>query len=274
MDKTPSDQPVVNNHWTTENIASINKSTGFCKVNDFMSDLFYTANISLVIYTWFRIACSFFNWPEPEFLIDYTRNPVCTINALLLMVLYNGHDRYYNITQNTLVLSDHIFLQCIDFWTKGSLIVVSILQLIYVESFVAICCYGYVLTFVRALYLSIKLDNNHPVAQKVKETWLPNNKRHNMVMLLWVVLYYFLLTPDALYSFLSTTLSIPVDFHNDQAAYALYITRLAFLVIFDIYWIFRVLRKVKIKKNRAFSGAKEKKLYTEVDNYYATKDFD
>lgn len=274
MEKTKFDRPFTRNHWTTDGIATINKSSGFCKVNEFMSGLFYTTNITLVIYTWLRIACSFINLSIPDFLIDYACNPVCTINAILLMVLYNGHDRYYIITQNTLALSEYKFLQCLDFWTKGSLIVVSILQLIYVESFVAICFYGYILTFIRAVYLSKNLDDNHPVAQKVKSTWLPNNKRHNLVMLLWVFLFYWLLTPTALYGFLSTTLSIPIDFSNVQAAYTLYITRLAFLVIFDIYWIFRVLRKVKIKKNRAFSAAKEKELYAEVDNYYATKDLD
>ena len=261
------------NSWTTSTIKDANEKSGFQKfAQHALTPLFYGTNCALILYTWCVYLALFLNQPIPEFLSSYVVNPICTINAMLLIVLYNGHDRYYSITKRTLILSDHTLLQCLDLLTKVSLVAVSVIQCLFIDSFVLICLYGYVLTFFRVLYLNCKLDKDHPLWKKVHEAWMPNNIRHNLVMLLWVVMYYFILQPSGLYYIISHLLDISIDFKNEQVINMLYITRLSFLIIFNTYWIYRVLHKVIVKKNLSFKARDEQTLMRAVDEYYVKKD--
>ncbi len=257
--------------WTLKTIREANNRTGFQKINNIITPSIYTTNFLIIVYTWCVFFARIFNYQIPDFLISYEVNPICTVNAILLMVLTNGHDRYYTITGDTLVLSEYIGLQCIDLITKISLFVVSILQCIAIETFIGICFYGYFLTFLRAWYLHKRLNKEHPISKQVEETWYPNNIRHNMVMFIWFLLYYVLLKMNIVYYIICFLNNNPIDFKDPEVVYALYITRLSFIMIFDFYWIYRVLRKVKIKKNTAFKSQNETLLEKEVEEYYANK---
>ena len=273
MDCTPTLTYEQTNSWTTTAIKDANEKSGFQKfAKNALTPLFYGTNCALILYTWCVYLALYLNRPVPDFLLSYVVNPICTFNAVLLIVLYNGHDRYYSITKRTLILSDHTLLQCLDLFTKISLVVVSIIQCLFIDSFVFICLYGYVLTFLRVLYLYCKLDKNHPIWKKVSEAWLPNNIRHNLVMLLWFIMYYFILQPSSLYYALSQLLDISIDFKDGQVVNTLYVTRLSFLVVFNIYWIYRVLHKVVIKKSSSFKAREEQSLMRAVDEYYVKKD--
>ncbi|SOY31623.1 hypothetical protein AMURIS_04367 [Acetatifactor muris] len=167
-----------------------------------------------------------------------------------------------------MILSDHIGLQWIDFVIKLSLLFVSILQCMNIDLFIGICCYGYILTFIRALYLKVKLDKEHPLWDEVQKKWYPNNIKHNLVMAFWTVFYYVMLNRKVMYIFICYINEVQLDFQNPEVKNMLSVINYSYIMIFDIYWVVRVFNKKITSKNKSFKAQNEKELEQRGKRYY------
>lgn len=262
----------VNEGWTIEEIQDANSLSHFKKINTFIASSFVMVNFGIIICTFFYFLAREIHMELPDIsniAIKQTGGPICALNALLLVVLALGHDDYYKRTERMLILSDYMGLQWIDFIIKLSLLFVSILQCMHIDFFVGICCYGYILTFFRALYLKNKLDKEHPLWKEVQEKWYPNNIRHNLAMLCWTIFYYFLLDTNYIYIIICYLNKNCVDFRDPEVKKMLIVIKYCYILIFDIYWIYRVLDKKIIQKNKSFKSEYEKNLEKNVEKYYS-----
>lgn len=257
--------------WTIEEIKNANSLSHFQKINESITSLTKIINGGIIIYTIFIFISKKFQMALPDIsniTTQYAGSPVCAFNAMLLYALALGHDDYYSRTEKMLILSDYMGLQWIDFIIKVSLLFVSILQCMNIDLFIGICCYGYILTFIRALYLKIKLDKNHPLWEEVQMKWYPNNIKHNLVMLIWTVFYYIMLKEKYMYIFICYINKVQVDFQNPEVKKILLIINYSYIMIFDIYWAIRVSNKKIITKNKSFKAQYEKTLEEKVEKYY------
>lgn len=276
MLKTNNIQMPEGNHnvhvsWTIEKIKDANDLSNFKKVNEYITSLAIIVNIGIIIYTLFLFIAKKFHMELPDIsniATRYNGSPICALNAILLCALVLGHDDYYKRTERMLILSDFMGLQWIDFIIKLSLLAVSILQCMKIEWFIGICCYGYILTFIRVLYLKIKLNKNHPLWKEVQNKWYPNNITHNLVMLLWTVFYYIMLSKKYMYIFICCINEMHVNFQNPEVKNILSIIDYSYIMIFDVYWVIRVFNKKITQKNKSFKTQYEKELEQKVERYY------
>lgn len=259
----------VQRTWSVERIREANDRSGFQILNAVVTGAIYTTGIFIVLYTIVAFIAQHINVATPNFLHEYIINPIHIPNMILLLVLTHGHDRYYRITKESLILSNFPLLQVLDFITKISLLFFLAVQCIWIEGFVLICTYGYILTLIRACYLKKKVDKENPLYSLVEEVWLVNNIRHNCVMFIWFVFYYGLLRTNWLYYFVCMAVNMDIDFENPETKVILFVVRLSVLIVFDFYWIHRVLHKVTTHPNKNFHADNEMQFKEKVDEYYA-----
>lgn len=257
--------------FNLEDIQTYNEESGYHKACDTLTSIINSTNFLIIICSVLIFLNQMIDIGNiPEFIKEYKVNLFCALNAVLLLVLTNGHNRYFIYTTKMVNLSDYIFLRILDLVIKISLSIVSVLQCISIDSFIGICMYGYLLTFIRVFYLNKVLDKKHPLLKKIKETWYPNNIRHVLVMLIWFLGYYGLLKTNWIYYLVTFLAGSSIDFSDQEVDKCLYIVQLLYLIIFDCYWIFRNNRKIIIQKNKTFMNQSEDELMKEVREYYAT----
>ncbi len=257
--------------WTSESIKEINELQHFQKINSIITQMTYVANMGIIAYVLAAFIAQIFHYNIPNLSTIFSQfdgNPICACNATLIIVLTLGHDDYYIRTERMLFLSDYTGLQWIDFIIKLSLLSSSILQCMAIDLFIGICCCEYILTFFRALYLKKCLNDKHPLLDEVKKKWYPHNIVHNIVMFIWTIFYYMLLRTNVIYSFICFFVGLQLNFQNPDIKNMCFIVRYIYIIIFDIYWINRVLNKKIIKKNTSFKAQYEKELEWNVEEYY------
>lgn len=258
--------------WSTALIEQANNRLGFQQIDAAITGGIYGTGILMILCIPLVSVAQWMHMPIPGFLRDYALNPICAINMMLLLVLTNAHNYYYNATKTTLLLSDFSFLQWLDFFLKIYLFFCGFVQCMRIESFVFICTFAYLLTFIRVYYLRKMLDKNHPLYKRIEEAWYPNNVRHVAVMVVWCIFFYLLLRTNLAYRFVSCLINADIDFTNSDINAALFVVRLTFLIVFDFYWMYRALHKVIIRRNANFHLKNEGLFKKEVDEYYAKTD--
>lgn len=276
MLKTKNIQITEGNHnvhkkWTINDIEDANKFSNFKIIDAWITSSVVLVNCGIILYTvlFFMQKCFHREVLDiSNITTRYNGSPICAFNAILLCALAVGHNGYYMRTEKMLILSDYIGLQWIDFFIKLSLLVVSILQCMKIDWFIGICCYGYILTFIRVLYLKIKLNKDHPLWKEVQEKWYPNNITHNLVMLYWTIFYYIMLGKKYMYFFICYINEMSVDFQNPEVKNILSVINYSYIMIFDVYWSIRVFNKKITKKNKSFKAQYEKQLEQDVEEYY------
>lgn len=261
--------------WTTKEIKDANSISRFQQINPVFTNLIYLSNAGIILFAVSNFIAENCHMELPDFANIFTTfkgNPICAINALFLCVLTLGHDDYYHRTEKMMILSDYKGLQWIDFVIKVSLLLASILQCMEIEFFIGICCYGYILTFIRAWYLKKNLDESHPLFDEVQEKWYPHNIVHNLIMFFWTLFYYGLLKTKLIYKGVCYIVKMKIDFANPEVDKLITITGYIYIIIFNIYWINRVCNKKIIKKNESFDAKYEKELEGRVEEYYEKAD--
>lgn len=235
-------------------IGTYNESTGFHKTIQTIDAFVWSANfliaiVGIICFVLMKIGVTF---SLPEWVKDYNYGIKLSVNAILLLVLDNGHNRYYSIYSKHVELS--ALGNTIDLAIKIVIAAATILQIAVNNSIIVLATVAYLLTFLRNVVLLSNLDQEHPLREHVKTVWVPNNIRHNLTMLLFCTCFYIIEYKIIYYAaswLMNSTINIPFLRNKDFCTMH---DSLIFMYVlfFDVYWIHRVLRKIKITKNYFF----------------------
>lgn len=254
-------------------IESFNKDTGFYKAIHIIDAFVWTTNfmIAIVGVICFILVKIGIVPSLPEWISGYNLGIKMSANAMLLLVLNNGHNRYYSIYSKYLELS--VLGNTLDLMIKITLAGATILQVIADKAIILFATIAYILTFFRNLELLSTLEEKNPLRGHVKTAWIPNNIRHNVVMLLFCIFFYlieFKIVYFAASWLMNSTMNM--SFFNSETFGAIH-NGLIFMYVlfFDVYWMHRVLRKIKISKSNFFKMNPMNKLAKSMEAYNEAK---
>ena len=200
----------------------------------------------------------------PPFVAQYQVGILSSICCGMILLLSFAYDRYYDLYTRawpTSAVGD-----IIDILVKLSLLAGSVLflaQPLLLIPFVSIC---YLLDRIRLADLKRTLPTDHPLRKYLLKIAIPNNNRHNLLVLLSVAVYIALwrgwtqALPRVL---LSNAQEIPSAATKAVAQQDAVLATL----LFSIYWTARVLNKRVRRANPIFQNAGMKDSDVQLERY-------
>lgn len=250
-----------------------NKQTGFYKSIKFFDSTIQNINYFMAIYGIVSFILLKINKVDslPNWIESYNFGIIISINAILILVMNNAHNRYYIIYSKHLELST--LGNLVDFTIKLVLIMMTIFQLFVIDSIIFFSLLAYLLTFIRNIVLIKSVDSENPLYSPIKNVWIKNNMRHNISMIICNILYY-VFKYKIFYIIIYWLLNEkhPNLFLDEDFITFHYNISLLVLLFFDIYWIQRILKKIKISKNNFFKSKALENLFKELEDYNNEKD--